>query len=109
MPQFGMTGKVLAKVDREVDAYQHIDRVRDEVFDQAEDIVRLKRRVKTLENAQADRITATGIWTIVKGKLNEEKVDWAKWMVRAGLAGLGTAFLSLMAVILKWALKGLTS
>lgn len=107
MPRFGSTGKVLLKVSREVDAYQHIDRVREEVFEQLQRIEDLERDNKILKEAERKRITDTGVWRIVKGKLDAEAVDWAKWIVRAGLAGLGTAFLSLMAVVLRLAWKGL--
>lgn len=109
MPQFGMTGKVLAKVDREVDPYTHIDRVREAVFDQAEDIANLKRRLKLLENAQIERVTETGVWRIVKSKLDAEAVGWAKWATRAMLAGLGTAALSLLGLLIHYAWKGLHS
>lgn len=64
-------------------------------------------RLQMLEDAERARISETGVWRIVKGKLDAEKVDWVKWGVRAGLAGLGTAFLSLMAVVLRLAWKGL--
>lgn len=107
MPRFGSTGKVLLKVSREVDAYQHIDRVREEVFEHLQRIEDLEADIQRLKIAEQKRITDTGVWKIVKGKLDAEKVDWAKWAVRAGLAGLGTAFLSVMALILKYAWRGL--
>lgn len=107
MSRFGMTGKIVAKADREVDPYMHIDHLRQEVFEHGEKFEAIGREIQALKNTNVNRYTDSGIWRVVKGKLDEEAIDWAKWMVRAGLAGLGTAFLSLMAVVLRLAWKGL--
>ena len=66
-----------------------------------------EKRLLLLEETERKRVTETGVWRIVKGKLDEEAVDWVKWAVRAGLIGLGGAFLSLMAVIGRLAWRGL--
>lgn len=65
------------------------------------------KRILMLEDANRQRFTESGIWTIVKAKLDQEAVDWMKWAVRAGLCGLGAALLSLIAVIGRLAWKGL--
>lgn len=86
-----MTGRVLVKVDREVDAYQHIDRVREEVSEHVDRLEALERDVKLLQQAERDRLTQTGVWTFVKAKLEAEAVGWMKWAIRAALMGAGAA------------------
>lgn len=89
MPRFGMTGKVLAKADRDVDPYQHIDRVREEVYEHLERLEALEREVQALKNANVTRYTDSGIWKVVKIKLDEKAVDWMVWAARALLVGFG--------------------
>ncbi len=93
MSRFGMTGMVLVKVDREVDAYTHIDHVREEVFDQRQELDELQKRVKILEDAERERLTKTGAWTFVRAKLDAEAVSWRKWAVSAGLLGMGAGMI----------------
>ena len=56
---------------------------------------RAERDIRLLQNAEQERITKSGVWTIVKGKLDAEAVNWMKWGVRASvgalIAGLVTA------------------
>jgi hypothetical protein len=42
----------------------------------------LERDVRLLQQAEQDRITRSGVWTIVKGKLDSEAVDWMRWAAR---------------------------
>lgn len=102
-----VTQRILAAIDRSDDPHLHIDIIRRAVFQLAGKLSQMGNAIKVLQDAERERITDTGVWKIVKGKLDAEKVDWVKWAIRAGLAGLGTAFLSLMAVVLRLAWKGL--
>lgn len=105
MRRFGLTGKVLVKVDREVDPYQHIDHVREEVFDQGQVIEALDKRVLLLEEAERKRerpLTESGVWKVVKAKLDAEAVDWAKWAVRGILAGVCGIVFALVQWLIRW-------
>lgn len=104
-----MTGKVLVKVDREVDPYQHIDRVREEVYEHVGRLDALENEVQALKNANIKRWTETGIWGVVKSRSNEEKIDWLLWGIRAALGGIGAAALLGAGFIIKMAFKGLTA
>jgi hypothetical protein len=86
--RFGTTGLVPVAVDRTVDPYTHIDRVRGEVYDLIARQQALELELQALKNAEADRVTQSGVWTIVKGKIDEEVVRWVRWGIRAGLVGL---------------------
>ncbi len=107
MSRFGMTGKVLAKVDRAVDPYQHIDRVREEVFEHLQRLEGLEREVQALKNTNATRWTESGVWKVVKAKLDEEAIDWMKWGIRAALAGLGSAMLAVIGFVFELTWKAL--
>lgn len=93
----------------------HADVVNEIIIDGVRDVEQMARgglsdhekRILMLEEGQRSRLTDSAVWLIVKAKLDKEAVDWVKWGVRAGLAGLGTAFLSLLAVIMRLAWKGL--
>jgi hypothetical protein len=94
MSRFGSTGKVLVKVDREVDPYQHIDRVREEVFEHVQRLEDLERDVKLLKLAEQKRVTDSGVWKIVKGKLEEETIDWVKWAIRGTVGVVATLIIT---------------
>ena len=99
MRRFGLTGKVLVKVDREIDPWTHIDHVREEVFDQGQIIEALDKRVLMLEDAERSRpkpLTDSGVWKVVKRNLDAEVVGWMKWGIRAALMGTGAAILWLI-------------
>ena len=104
-----MTGKVLVKVDREVDPYQHIDRVREEVYEHVGRLESLENEVQALKNVHVKRWTDTGIWDVVKSRSNEQKIDWLLWGVRAALGGLGASALVGIGFVIKMAYKGLTT
>ena len=65
------------------------------------------RRLKMLEDAERNRVTESGVWRIVEGKLDGKAVGWMKWGARAALGGLGAAGLGLLGWVLKLAWKGL--
>lgn len=94
MSRFGLTGKVVAKADRDVDPYQHIDHLRQEVFDLGEEQRAQDLEIQALKNANVDRVTESGVWTIVKNRLDEEAVRWMKWGIRISVASLLTAMLT---------------
>ncbi len=106
-----MTGKIIAKADRQVDIYQHVDHCRQEIFDHGEEFEKLWKRIHGIENQARERRdwTETGIWKAVKLKLDDEAIDWVKWLIRAALAGLGTLFLSFIVWGLRLAMKGFVS
>jgi hypothetical protein len=94
MSRFGMTGKVVAKADREIDPYQHIDHLRQEVFDLGEELRAQRLEIQALKNENAERVTESGVWTIVKNKLDAEAVSWMKWGIRISVGSLLTAMLT---------------
>jgi hypothetical protein len=63
-------------------------------------------RIKILEDAERARVTETGVWRIVKGKLDAEAVGWMRWATRAGLAALGSGALAGLAWLIRLAWKG---
>jgi hypothetical protein len=67
-----------------------------------------EKRLLMLEEAQRDRVTESGVWRIVEGKLHGEAVGWMKWGTRAALGGLGAAGLGLLGWVLHLAWKGFT-
>lgn len=66
-------------------------------------------RLKMLEDWRREPrvIDESGVWRIVKSKLDGEAVSWMKWGTRAAMAGLGAAGLGLLGYVLKLAWKGL--
>ena len=52
-----------------------------------------ERDIKLLQGAEVQRVTATGVWTIVKGKLDEEAIDWVKWGIRGAAAAIAGSLL----------------
>ncbi len=91
-----MTGKIVAKADRSQDPFGYIDDLRQEVYELGESRDAQDKRIKLLEDAERDRLTGTGVWLIVKEKLEAETVDWVKWGIRAAFCGLGSLMLTAM-------------
>lgn len=91
-----MTGKIVAKADRGADPFTYIDDIRQEVFEIGEWKEAVEKRLKILEDNWRDRpwVTETGVWPIVKAKLEEETIDWMKWGIRAFFCGVGAFMLS---------------
>lgn len=96
-----MTGKIVARTDRTRDPYEYLDDIRQEIVEINEWRDATDKRLKVLEDAERDRLTKTGVWTIVKEKLEAETVDWMKWAVRAAFTGFG----SLMIGIAGWVIS----
>jgi len=109
MRHFGQTGKIVVKADRDVDPYQHIDHLRQQAYELGEEQEKIWAQINALRNSVSNKRdwTESGVWRVVKEKLEEETIDWVKWGVRAALAGLGTAFLAVMAWLLRLAWQGL--
>jgi hypothetical protein len=92
----------------------HGDVVNEIIIDGMRDVEQMARgglhdhedRLKMLEDASRNRVTESGVWRIVKGKLDGEAVGWMKWGTRAALGGLGVAGLGLVGLLLKLAWKG---
>lgn len=92
----------------------HGDVVNEIIIDGMRDVEQMARgglrdhedRLKMLEDAARNRVTESGVWRIVKGKLDGEAVGWMKWATRAALGGLGAAGLGLVGLLLKLAWKG---
>lgn len=89
-----ITQRVLAAIDKSEDPHLAIDILRQEDERQSSMLLKLEKRIVLLEEAERDRITKTGVWTIVKSKLEEETVDWVKWAVRGCLGALFAALVS---------------
>jgi hypothetical protein len=97
MRRFGLTGKVLVKVDREVDAYTHIDHVREEVFDQGQVIDALDKRVLMLEDAERKReksLTESGVLRVIQRHSDHEIARWVKWGIRISISCIIAAMLT---------------
>jgi hypothetical protein len=105
--RFGETGMVAAKCDRSVDPYTHIDHIRDEIVTQNLRQDRFALELQALKNSDRAEWTKTGIWYVVKAKLDEEAVDWLKWFIRGAAAAVGSGLLALLVWVLKLAWKGL--
>jgi hypothetical protein len=90
----------------------HGDIVNEIIIDGMRDVEQMARggltdhekRLLILEDAERKRVTETGVWRIVKGKLDGQAVDWAQWAIKGVLAVIGTA---LVGGLLKLAWKGL--
>lgn len=95
-----------------------IDVVVETLIDGMRDVEQMSRsglsdhetRLKMLEDWRREpHVTESGVWRIVKGKLDGEAVGWVKWGTRAALGGLGAAGIGLVGLLLKFAWKGLHS
>lgn len=90
----------------------HADLVNETIIDGLRDMEQMARsglsdhekRLAMLEEAQRARLTDSGVWKIVKGRLEAQTVDWVKWATRAAVAGIGG---TLLAVVGRLAWKGL--
>jgi hypothetical protein len=107
--RFGLTGKVVAKADETVGPFAHINRLRQEVYDHQTRMDAMDAQIQALKNANVERWTESGLWAVVKGKLDDEAVDWVKWAVRAALCGLGAAVLAMVGALFEMAFKGMHS
>lgn len=98
-----VTQRILAAIDRSEDPHLHIDILRRAVYKQAVKLQQMGTAIKRLQDANRERknFTDSGVWKVVKGKLDEQAVDWVKWAVRGTLAIIGAGLLGL-------AWKGLT-
>jgi hypothetical protein len=63
------------------------------------------KRLLMLEQAQRERWTESGVWKVVKAKLDAKTVDWGKWAFRSAMAGIGAALLAGLASLAKLAWK----
>lgn len=104
-----LTQRVLAAIDKSDDPHLHIDILRRELYEQAEAMQAMARDIKLLQDAERERLTATGAWTLVKAKLEEEAIDWVKWMIRGTVGALGLALVGALGLIGRLAWKGLHS
>lgn len=107
MSRFGMTGKIAAKADRERDPFEYIDDIRQEIVEINEWRESTDKCLRILEACERDRLTATGAWTMVKGKLNERTVKLGSKFIHWVLAAVGTGTLCLITLLFKFAWKGL--
>jgi hypothetical protein len=105
--EFGQTGIVVAKADRNADPYQHIDHLREQCFYQEQKIKVLERDIQVLKAAERDRLTESGAWNAVKVRLDAQAVDWLKWGIRAMASALFVAVLSGCGLLIRLAWKGL--
>jgi len=100
--RFGTTGLVPAKVDREVDPYTHIDRVRGEVYDQAARIKALESELQALKNAEHERVTESGVFRLIQRHSDHEIARWVKWGIRISISSIIAAMLTGVG----WLIKG---
>jgi hypothetical protein len=106
--RFGLTGRVLVKVDREVDPYTHIDHVREEVFDQGQLIVALDKRVLILEDAERRReksLTESGVLKVIQLHGDHEIARWVKWGIRISVGCIITGMLTGVGWLITWFIK----
>jgi hypothetical protein len=106
MSRFGATGLVPAKVDREVDPYTHIDRVRGEVYDQRARLDALEKEVQALKNAEQKRVTESGVFRLIRRHSDHEIARWVKWGIRISVGCVITGMLTGVGWFLTWAIKG---
>jgi hypothetical protein len=106
MNRFGSTGLVPAKVDREVDPYTHIDRVRGEVYDLIERQQRLEGEVQALKNAETARVTESGVFRLIKQHSDHEIARWVKWGIRISGGCIITGMLTTVGWFIVWVVKG---
>jgi hypothetical protein len=93
----------------------HGDMVNEIIIDGMRDVEQMARtglndhetRLKMLEDESRNRVTESGVWRIVKGKLDSEAVGWMKWGTRAAIGGAGAAGLGLLGWVIKMVLKGM--
>lgn len=113
MSRFGQTGIVIAKCDRAVDAYQHIDRTRQEVYEHLVRLEVLEREMIAVKNSVRGELSDTGIWDVVKAKLDgktvESAIDWRTWAIRGVLGSLGGLTVLGIVFLLKTAWKVLST
>lgn len=106
-----MTGIVVAKCDRSVDPYQHIDRTRTEVYEHLLRLEALEREVQAIKNVNRTDWTATGIGDVVNATLKARTVKWGfRWGSKfihwfLGICGAGVLYL--IALLFKFAWKGI--
>lgn len=98
-----ITQRVLAAIDRSDDPHLHIDILRRAVYQHAAKLCQMGQAIKILQDAERKRITDSGVWKVVKGKLDEQAVDWAKWAIRGTLGAAGG---SIIVWLLSLAWKG---
>jgi hypothetical protein len=107
MSRFGQTGIVIAKCDRSVDPYVHIDRTRQEVYEHLLRLEALELEVQGIKNTNVTRWTETGIWDVFQARLNRRAIRLGSklmhWVV--GLIGIGVT--GLLGLLFKLAWKGL--
>lgn len=74
-----------------------VESIIEPIRDLEEELGLLRRDVKLLQDANRERknYTDSGIWKVVKGKLDEQAVGWVKWALRGVLAIMGAGLLSL--------------
>jgi hypothetical protein len=92
----------------------HGDIVNEIIIDGMRDVEQMSRsglndhekRILILEEANRARLTDSGVWKIVKGKLDAQAVGWGSWLVKSLLTGLGAALLAFLIWVGKLAWKG---
>jgi hypothetical protein len=92
--RFDITRRLRAAVDRSEDPHLLIDMVREEQQEHVERLATLERDVKLLQDAERKRVTDSGVWRIVKGKLEEETIDWFRWAIRGTLGAVGVLIIT---------------
>ena len=108
-----ITQRVLAAIDRSDDPHLHIDILRRAVYQQAAKLQQFGSALKRLQDAERKRLTESGVFRAIKADRDQRQLkwftNWRTWIVRGLVAAAGTAFLSVMAWVLKLAWKGLTT
>jgi hypothetical protein len=89
-----ITQRVLAAIDKSSDPHLHIDILRAEIYRQSQAMEDMARDIKLLQDAERERLTRTGVWTLVKQKLEEETIDWVKWGIRGTIGTVGVLLIT---------------
>ena len=88
--RYDITRRIRAAVDRSDDPHLLIDMVREELEDHIQRIEVLEKDVQSLKNSDRNQWTKTGIWAVVKERLDSEAIVWLRWAARVFLGVLIT-------------------
>jgi len=97
------TRRILAKIDRDVDVYVVLDRLRQAIYDLDDYTGRLDARINALEQEKVKFQTESGVHRILENAVAKQAIDWGGWAVR-GTVGAGA--LAMAGWILKLAWRG---
>lgn len=107
MSKYDITRRLRAAVDRSEDPHLLLDMQNEELETMTARIDTLERELRAVKNTLRGEWTETGIWAVVKARLNVQAVRYGSKLVHwvVGLGGLG--IVSLLGLLFKLAWRGL--